>query len=135
MKKLIICEKPSLAMNVVGAIGNMKNNDGYFENNDYIVTFAFGHLLTLYDVDDYYNREKTKWNLEELPFIPKEFLFKIKNDSGVKKQFKIIKELIKRADVSEIVNCGDADREGEVIINNIIYFLFNELNICLLKFQ
>lgn len=129
MKKLIICEKPSLAMNVVGAIGNMKNNDGYFENNDYIVTFAFGHLLTLYDVDDYYNREKTKWNLEELPFIPKEFLFKIKNDSGVKKQFKIIKELIKRADVSEIVNCGDADREGEVIVNNIIYFLFNELNI------
>lgn len=129
MKKLIICEKPSLAMNVVNAVGYMEKNDGYFENSNYVVTFAFGHLLSLYDIDDYYNREKTKWSLEELPFIPKEFLFKVKDDSGVKKQFKIIKQLIKRSDISEIVNCGDADREGEVIINNIIYFVFNELNI------
>lgn len=129
MKKLIICEKPSLAMNVVNAIGYMEKNDGYFENSNYVVTFAFGHLLSLYDIDDYYNREKTKWSLGELPFIPKEFLFKVKDDSGVKKQFKIIKELIKRNDISEIVNCGDADREGEVIINNIIYFVFNELNL------
>lgn len=78
MKKLIICEKPSLAMNVVSAIGQMQKNDGYFENENYVVTFAFGHLLQLYDIDDYYNRGKTKWNLEELPFIPEQFLFKIK---------------------------------------------------------
>lgn len=129
IKKIIICEKPSLAMNVVSAIGHMEKNDGYFENNNYVVTFAFGHLLVLYDIDDYFNREKTKWSLEELPYIPKEFLFKVKDDPGIKKQFKIIKQLIKRNDISEIVNCGDADREGEVIINNIIYFVFNELNI------
>lgn len=127
--RLIICEKPSLAMNVVKAIGNMNKNDGYFENNDYIVTFAFGHLLSLQDIDDYFNREKTKWSLEELPFVPNEFKFKLKDDSGVKKQFKIIKTLVKRKDVVEIINCGDADREGEVIINNIIYDIFKSENI------
>lgn len=127
--KLIICEKPSLAMNVVKAIGNMNKNNGYFENNKYIVTFAFGHLLSLQDIDDYFDREKTKWNLEELPFIPNEFIFKLKDDAGVRKQFKIIKSLIKRNDVDEIINCGDADREGEVIINNIIYNVFQSENI------
>ena len=64
IKKIIICEKPSLAMNVVSAIGHMEKNDGYFENNNYVVTFAFGHLLVLYDIDDYFNSEKTKWILE-----------------------------------------------------------------------
>lgn len=122
--KLIICEKPSLAINVVKAIGNMNKSDGYFENSDYIVTFAFGHLLSLQDIDDYFGRKKTKWNLEELPFIPNEFKFRLKDDSGIRKQFKIIKSLIKRNDVNEIINCGDADREGEVIINNIIYDIF-----------
>ncbi|MDD3224604.1 MAG: DNA topoisomerase [Clostridium sp.] len=129
MKKLIIAEKPSLAMNVVKSIGSMNKNDGYFENENYIVTFAFGHLLQLYDIDDYYNREKTRWNLEELPFVPDNFKFKIRDDGGVKKQYNIIKNLIKRNDVSTVVNCGDADREGEVIVNNITYRVFNEENI------
>lgn len=122
--KLIICEKPSLAMNVAKAIGNMNKNDGYFENDEYVVTFAFGHLFSLQDIDDYFNRGKTKWNINELPFIPSSFKFKIKDDPGIKKQFKIITNLIKRSDVTEVVNCGDADREGEVIINNIIYNIF-----------
>lgn len=108
--KLVIAEKPSLAMNVVKSIGNMSKFNGYFENKDYIITFAFGHLLQLYDVDNYFDREKTKWSLEELPFVPKNFKFKIRDDKGVKKQYEIIKRLVKRNDVSEIVNCGDADR-------------------------
>ena len=127
--KLIIAEKPSLAMNVVKSIGSMNKHDGYFENNDYIVTFAFGHLLQLFDVDDYFNREKSKWNLEELPFVPDNFKFKIRDDKGVKKQFNIIKDLIKREDIDEIVNCGDADREGEVIVNNIVNRIFEEWSI------
>ncbi len=126
--KLVIAEKPSLAMNVVKSIGNMSKFDGYFENKDYIITFAFGHLLQLYDVDNYFDREKTKWSLEELPFVPKNFKFKIRDDKGVKKQYEIIKRLVKRNDVSEIVNCGDADREGEVIVNNIINRIFKEEN-------
>ena len=126
MKKLIICEKPSLAMNVVNAIGNMNRKDGFFEGENYVVTFAFGHLLTLYDVDDYKNRDKTSWNLDDLPFIPDKFLFKIKDDKGIKKQFKIIESLVVRNDIEEIINCGDADREGEVIINNIIFTIFKK---------
>ena len=111
MKKIIIAEKPSLAMTIVRAIGGSFNKkDGYFENENYIVTFAFGHLFELFSLDDYFNREKTKWNLERLPFLVEEYKFKLKNDTGVKKQFNIIKELINRNDVSEIINCGDADR-------------------------
>ncbi|MCH4200944.1 MAG: DNA topoisomerase [Clostridium tyrobutyricum] len=127
--KLIIAEKPSLAMNVVKSIGNMNKHDGYFENQYYIITFAFGHLLQLFDVDDYFNREKTRWSLGELPFIPESFRFKLRDDGGVRKQYEIIRSLIKRNDISEIVNCGDADREGEVIINNIITRIFHQENI------
>ena len=75
MKKLIIAEKPSLAMEIVKAIGKMNKKDGYFENDGYIVSFAFGHLMVLKDMDDYYKREKTKWTLKELPFIPEAFSF------------------------------------------------------------
>lgn len=125
MKKVIIAEKPSLAMTIVQAIGgNFKKHDGYFENENYIVTFGFGHLFQLYSLDDYFNREKSIWNLDELPFIPEEFLFKLIDDVGAKKQFLTIKKLVNRLDVDNIINCGDADREGEVIgrliINNAL---------------
>lgn len=129
MKKLIIAEKPSLAMEIVKAIGKMTRNDGYFENEKYIVSFAFGHLMVLQDIDDYYKRGKTKWTIEELPFVPQAFLFKLRDDSGVIKQYNVLKNLIKREDVTHIVNCGDADREGEVIINNIIYKALYELKL------
>ncbi len=121
MKKVIIAEKPSLAVTIVKAIGGHFNkNDGYFENENYIVTFGFGHLFQLYSIDDYFNREKSKWNMDELPFIPNEYKFKLIDDTGVKKQFETIKKLVNRNDVDTIVNCGDADREGEVIIRLII---------------
>ncbi|AMD94137.1 DNA topoisomerase [Leptotrichia sp. oral taxon 847] len=119
MKKLIIAEKPSLAMNVVKALGKFKKNDGYFENNKYIVSFAFGHLFEAKDVKDYV--EVQSWDEIELPFVPR-FSFKIKDDSGVQKQFKILEKLIERNDVDEIVNCGDADREGQLIIDLIIKY-------------
>lgn len=126
MKKLIIAEKPSLAINIVRAIGNLKKCDGYYEGKEYIVTFAYGHLLQLFDIDDYKKGEKTSWNLEELPFCPETFKYKLPNDKGIIRQYKIIEKLIKNPDVSEIINCGDADREGEVIINNIIYEIFSK---------
>lgn len=121
MKKVIIAEKPSLATTIVQAIGGSFNKkDGYFESKDYIVTFGFGHLFQLYSIDDYFNRDKTKWSMEELPFIPNQYKFKVIDDAGVKKQFKTIKTLVNRNDVDTIINCGDADREGEVIIRLII---------------
>lgn len=120
MKKLIICEKPSLAKNVATALKVNKRQNGFIEGDDIIVTFAFGHLFGLKDVSDYLGVEKIKWSEVKLPFIPNPFEFKLKNDEGVKKQYKVINELINREDVTEIVNCGDADREGQLIIDLII---------------
>lgn len=120
---LIIAEKPSLARNIVSAIGNMKRHDGYFENEEYLITYAFGHLFTLYDIEDYFeNIEDKRWKIDNLPFFPKEFKFNLKKDKtkkiddGVLKQFNIIKELINREDVDLVVNAGDSDREGEIIV-------------------
>lgn len=120
MKKLIIAEKPSLAKNIANALGVKERKDGYIENSEYIVSWAFGHILELYSIYDYLDNNEIKWNEIPLPFVPKDFLYKLKNDEGIKKQFKILKELINRNDVVEIINCGDADREGQLIIDNII---------------
>ena len=121
--KLIIAEKPSLARNIVAGIGKMDKKDGYFINSDYIVTWAFGHLFSLADIETYTGSEDTRWTLDNLPCFPKEFKFELRKadgkktvDSGVKKQFKIIETLCNRSDVDTIVNAGDADREGEIIV-------------------
>ena len=115
--KLIIAEKPSLARNIVLAIGNMKKKDGYFENDNYIVSWAFGHLFTLYDIEDYNETEDRRWKMDNLPFFPKEFKFNLKkDDDGILKQFNVIKMLANREDVDVIVNAGDSDREGEIIV-------------------
>lgn len=116
--KLIIAEKPSLARNVAGAIGGGKNKDGYIEAGEYLITWGFGHLLNLKSVEDYTGIKN--WSEIPLPFIPESFEYKLKSDDGVDKQFKIIKELVDRKDVETIINYGDADREGQVIIDNII---------------
>lgn len=121
---LIIAEKPSLARNIVSAIGNMKRQDGFYSNENYLVSWAFGHLFTLADIEDY-SKEPVKdirWKMDNLPCFPEKFKFNLKKDqnkkvdSGVQKQFNIITDLCNREDVTEIVNAGDADREGEVII-------------------
>ena len=120
---LIIAEKPSLARNIVAGIGKMDKKDGYFINSDYIVTYAFGHLFSLADIETYNPTDDTKWKLDNLPCFPQKFKFELKRtedkkgvDRGVYKQFKIIETLCNRADVDTIVNAGDADREGEIIV-------------------
>ena len=125
--KLIIAEKPSLARNIVSAIGDMKREDGYYSNSEYLVSWAFGHLFTLADIEDYagYESEDGKWSLKNIPCFPDNFKFNLKKndkkeiDPGVQKQFNIISSLCNREDVTTIVNAGDADREGEVIIRLI----------------
>ena len=121
--KLIIAEKPSLARNIVAGIGKMDKKDGYFINSDYIVTWAFGHLFSLVDIENYTGSEDTRWKMDNLPCFPEKFRFELRKtddkktvDSGVRKQFKIIETLANRQDVDTIVNAGDADREGEIIV-------------------
>ena len=119
---LIIAEKPSLARNIVAGIGKMDKKDGYFINENYIVSWAFGHLFSLVDVESYTGADSGAWTLDNLPCFPKEFKFELKKgtdkkvDSGVSRQFKILKTLCNRDDVEAIVNAGDADREGEIIV-------------------
>ena len=121
---LIIAEKPSLARNIVSAIGNMKRNDGFYSNDEYLVSWAFGHLFSLADIEDYEDTppKEIRWKMDNLPCFPKKFKFNLKKDSskqvdaGVMKQFNIISTLCNREDVVKIVNAGDSDREGEIIV-------------------
>ena len=121
--KLIIAEKPSLARNIVAGIGKMDKKDGYYANDEYLVTWAFGHLFSLVDIESYTGSEDTRWTLNNLPCFPEQFRFELRKsddkktvDFGVRKQFKIIEALCNRQDVDTIVNAGDADREGEIIV-------------------
>ena len=126
--KLIIAEKPSLARNIASAIGNMKKTAGYFEGSGYIVTWAFGHLFSLADVERYSPHPDggKGWTMKNLPCFPQKFEFELKRDkdknidSGVQKQFEIIKSLCNRSDVTHIVNAGDSDREGEIIVRTVV---------------
>lgn len=128
--KLIITEKPSVAKNIADALKIKNRQDGYFEGNGYVITWAFGHLLQLYDAKDY-DEKMTKWKMENFPFIPPSFRYKVKNDPrnrdkedlGAKKQLKTIYGLIKRPDVDMIISACDYDREGQIIGDTIIYQL------------
>ncbi|MBR5314910.1 MAG: DNA topoisomerase III, partial [Clostridia bacterium] len=122
--KLIIAEKPSLARNIVSAIGQMNKQNGYYEGNGYIVTWAFGHLFTLADIEDYRPLPEGKkyWSLDNIPCFPDEFIYILRRkadksvDDGIEKQFNTIKYLCNREDVDTIINAGDSDREGEIIV-------------------
>ena len=126
---LIIAEKPSLARNIMAGIGKITKKDGYFEGGGYIITWAFGHLFSLVDIEHYTDPNhsgKTRWTMENLPCFPQNFVFQLKKDknntvdSGVRKQFETIEYLCNRSDVDTIINAGDADREGEIIVRTCI---------------
>lgn len=121
IKKLVIAEKPSLGRNITNAIEEpMAKKDGYYEGSSYIVTYAFGHLFGLADMNVYLGKEKGRWEMADLPFCPEKFSFTLKPDDGIKKQFETIEKLINRPDVEAVIHCGDSDREGEVIVRLII---------------
>ncbi len=121
---LIIAEKPSLARNIGAGIGKMTNKNGYLEGNGYLITWAFGHLFSLADIEHYNPSPDPngRWTMANLPCFPEKFVFELKKDAnkkvdaGVVKQFNVIKYLCNRPDVNTIVNAGDADREGEIIV-------------------
>ena len=110
--KLIISEKPSQAFAYAKALGVKGKKDGYMESNEFIITWCVGHLITLSDPSVYDEKYK-KWNYDDLPILPPNFKYQISKDK--EKQFKVVKWLMNRKDVTEIVNGCDAGREGELI--------------------
>lgn len=111
---MIVCiaEKPSVARDIAEVLGAKTRKEGYIEGNGYQVTWTFGHLCGLLEPHEYTQDWKT-WSLSQLPMIPQRFGIKVMNDSGIQKQFNIIQTLMANAD--ELVNCGDAGQEGELI--------------------
>lgn len=113
-RTMIVCiaEKPSVARDIADVLGAKTRHEGYIEGNGYCVTWTFGHLCTLKEPHEYMPEWKT-WSLGSLPMIPPRFGIKLIDDKGIEKQFKIIEELISKADT--VINCGDAGQEGELI--------------------
>lgn len=111
---MVVCvaEKPSVGEYIARVLGANQRKNGYFEGNGYQVTWTFGHLCALLDPQEYTEQWKA-WSLSSLPMIPARFSIKVHGDEGVHKQFNVIKSLIEQAD--EVINCGDAGQEGELI--------------------
>ncbi|WP_031527797.1 type IA DNA topoisomerase [Dyadobacter crusticola] len=110
--KVCIAEKPSVAKDIAGVIGANQRRDGYYEGNGYQVTWTFGHFCTLKEPHDYTERWKA-WRLEDLPMIPSSFGIKLIDNAGALKQFAVIESLVSQCE--EVINCGDAGQEGELI--------------------
>lgn len=110
--KLCVAEKPSVARDIAAILGAHERHDGYYEGNGYRVTWTLGHLCELKTPDEYTDQWKG-WHLSQLPMIPQRFGIRLKDDPGVQKQFHCIETLIKQSD--ELINCGDAGQEGELI--------------------
>ena len=110
--KLIIAEKPSVAFAIAKALNIKGSKDGYIENNGFVISWCVGHLVALAE-PSVYDEKYAKWNYADLPIIPLEFQYKIYG--GKQKQFKVVKSLMNRKDITEVINACDAGREGELI--------------------
>ena len=114
--RLVIAEKPSVAQSIAAILGAKKRSDGYLEGNGNIVSWCYGHLAELSDAAAY-NPDYAKWSLKDLPIVPQPFQFTVREDK--RKQFGVLKNLMHRADVTEVINACDAGREGEAIFRTV----------------
>ena len=112
MSKLVICEKPSVAKSIASALGVTSRADGYFEGGGWLISWCIGHLVGLADAAAYDDRYK-KWRYEDLPIVPDPFRYVVSEEKAA--QFHILRSLMERPDVTELVNACDAGREGELI--------------------
>ena len=110
--KLVIAEKPSVGAAIAAVIGATEKRSGYYEGGGYLVSWCIGHLISLADAATY-NEQYQKWKYDDLPIIPQEWKYVVAG--GKEQQFSVLKDLMHRTDVSEIVNACDAGREGELI--------------------
>ncbi len=118
MKRLVITEKPSMAMATANVLGAKGRHEGYLEGNDYIVSWCFGHLAELAPADIYAEKYR-KWKYADLPIIPNKWEYLIKDDKS--SQFELIRNLMNREDITEVINACDAGREGELIFRTVYY--------------
>lgn len=125
--KLVIAEKPSVAFAIAKALNVKGKKDGYIQGGDYIISWCIGHLVALADPTAY-NESYGKWSFDDLPILPDTFKYKVYPDK--QKQFKIVKELMHRKDISEVINACDAGREGELIFR----LVYNQAN-CKKKYK
>lgn len=116
--KLVLAEKPSVAQSIAKVIGATERKDGYLEGGGYIVSWCVGHLVELAAADQYDPRY-SKWAREDLPIVPEPWRFVV--SGGTKKQFDILKSLMERPDVTELVEATDAGREGELIFRLVYH--------------
>lgn len=115
--RLIIAEKPSVAQSIAGALGGtFQKRKGYYESQRDIISWCFGHLAGLAEAK-VYDSKYAKWNLTDLPIVPRNYRFQVKADK--QNQFDILRELLRRDDVTEVVNACDAGREGELIFRTV----------------
>lgn len=125
--KLVIAEKPSVAISIAKVIGANKKKDGYYEGNGYKVSWCVGHLIQMANPDAY-NEKYAKWNIEDLPIIPKDYKYEVAKST--KKQFNILKKLMNDKEIDTVINACDAGREGE----SIFRLVYNEAK-CKKKMQ
>ena len=116
--QLVIAEKPSVAQSIAKVIGAYKREDGYLEGSGYIVSWCVGHLVELAQPQDY-DEKYAKWRIEDLPIMPQEWSYSI--SKGTAKQFRVLKKLMERSDVTELIEATDAGREGELIFRLVYH--------------
>ena len=118
MQKLVIAEKPSVAQSIAAVIGAKQKHDGYLTGGGYTVSWCLGHLAELSDASAY-NADYAKWNRKDLPIIPENYRFTVALDK--RKQFDVLRELLRSPEISEVINACDAGREGELIFRTVYY--------------
>lgn len=118
MSKLVISEKPSVAQSIAKVLGATSRKDGYIEGNEYIITWCVGHLAAMANAE-VYDEKYAKWRYDDLPIVPQKWEYVPEKDKA--KQFEVIRELMNRDDVDEIINACDAGREGELIFRTVYY--------------
>ena len=119
--KLVIAEKPSVAISIAKVIGANKKKDGYYEGNGYRVSWCVGHLIQMANPDAY-DEKYAKWNMADLPIIPSDYKYEVAKST--KKQFNILKKLMNDKEVDTVINACDAGREGE----SIFRLVYNQVN-------
>ena len=121
MKHLIVAEKPSVALSISKVIGAKSKKDGYYEGNGYVVSWCVGHLVQMANPTAY-DEKYAKWNMADLPIIPKEYKYEV--SKATKKQFTTLKKLMNDKEIDTVINACDAGREGEAIFR----LVYNEAN-------